>query len=306
VVVEGFRPGVMDRLGIGYQELKKAKNDIILCSISGYGQSGPFRERAGHDINYCARTGVLGLTGVRNGPPMMLGVQVGDVTGGTWQALAGILGALFARERTGQGQWVDIAMTEGALTTTTLMLADAFVGEKIPPRGEAPLAGGYPGYGVFETADGRHLAVGALEPHFFDALCAALGLPEHKGKTGLLGEEGWTVRGDIARVLKSRTRQEWMSVFEKVEACVEPVLEGDEVLSEPQLNQRGMFFDMDHPTAGTLRLMSTPLRLANRSAPRLPPPRLGEHSAGILEQLLGLSGAEVESLAEAGIIGIAR
>jgi len=305
VVVEGFRPGVIDRLGIGYQELKKARDDIILCSISGYGQDGPFRERAGHDINYCARAGVLGLTGAQNGPPMMLGVQIGDVTGGTWQALAGILGALFQRERTGQGQWVDIAMTEGVLTTATLMLADAFIGNKTPPRGEATLAGGHPGYGVFETSDGRHLSVGALEPHFFDALCEALGLPEHKGKTGLLGEEGLALREEIAQVFKSRTQQEWTSVFEKVEACVEPVLEGDEVLSDVQLNHRGMFFEMNHPTAGPIKQMSTPLKLANRSTPHLPPPRLGEHTADILKQI-GLSAEEIQSLAEAGTIGVDR
>jgi crotonobetainyl-CoA:carnitine CoA-transferase CaiB-like acyl-CoA transferase len=305
VVVESFRPGVIDRLGIGYPELKQARDDIILCSISGYGQDGPFRERAGHDINYCARAGVLGLTGARNGPPMMPGVQIGDVTGGTWQALAGILGALFQRERTGQGQWLDIAMTEGVLTTATLMLAEAFIGEKIPPRGEAPLARGYPGYGVFETADGRHLSVGALEPHFFDALCEALGLPEHKGKSNLLNQEGLVLREEIARVLKSRTRQEWMNVFEKVEACVEPVLEGNEVLSEPQLNHRGMFFEMNHPTAGPIKLMSTPLKLANRSTPRLPPPRLGEHTADILQNL-GLSNAEIQSLTEAGTVGVSR
>jgi len=301
VVVEGFRPGVMDRLGIGYQNLKQAREDIILCSISGYGQDGPYRLRAGHDINYCARTGVLGLTGVRRGPPMMLGVQVGDVTGGTWQALAGILGALFQRERTGRGQWVDIAMTEGALSTTTLMLADAFVGEKVPPRGEAPLAGGYPGYGVFETADGRHLSVGALEPQFFDSLCEALGLPEHKGQTGLLGEEGRALREKIALAIKSRTQREWIQVFDKVEACVEPVLEGEEVLAEPQLNHRKMFFEMEHPDAGTLKLMATPLKLADRSTPTLPPPRLGEHTAEILKRL-GLTGEEIRSLAESGVI----
>ena len=303
VVVEGFRPGVIDRLGIGYEDLKQVRQDIILCSISGYGQDGPYRLRAGHDINYCARTGVLGLTGVRRGPPMMLGVQVGDVTGGSWQALAGILGALFQREKTGRGQWVDVAMTEGALTTATLMLAGAFVSEKLPPRGEAPLAGGYPGYGVFETADGRYLSVGALEPHFFDALCEALGLNEHKGKTGLLGEEGFTLREEIARAIKTRTQKEWTQVFENVEACVEPVLEPEEVLAEPQLNHRKMFFGMEHPTAGTLKLMSTPLRLAGRSAPHLPAPRLGEHTAEILKRL-GLPEEEIDSLAEGGVVSL--
>ncbi len=303
VVVEGFRPGVIDRLGIGYSQLRQVREDIILCSISGYGQDGPFRDRAGHDINYCARTGVLGLTGERNGPPMMLGVQVGDVTGGTWQALAGILGALFQRERTGQGQWLDIAMTDGAVTTAALMLAEALVGQPVPARGEAPLTGGYPGYGVFETADGRYLSVGALEPHFFDALCEALGLPGHKGKTGLLGAEGLEVRQEIARAFKSRTQKEWMQVFQEVEACVEPVLEAEEVLSEPQLNHRGMFFEMDHPAAGTLRLMSTPLKLASRAAPHLPPPRLSEHTAEILKRL-GLSDQEIQELAAAGTVGI--
>jgi len=303
VVVEGFRPGVMDRLGIGYENLKGAREDIILCSISGYGQDGPYRLRAGHDINYCARTGVLGLTGARRGPPMMLGVQVGDVTGGTWQALAGILGALFQRERTGRGQWVDIAMTDGALTTATLMLADVFAGQEPAARGEAPLAGGYPGYGVFETADGRYLAVGALEPHFFDALCEALGMPEHKGQTGLLGDEGFALREKIAAAILGRTQREWMQVFEKVEACVEPVLEGREVLDEPQLNHRKMFFEMDHPAAGRMKLMATPLRLAGRTTPHLPAPRLGEHTAEILKRL-GMSDEEVDSLAADQVVSV--
>lgn len=304
LVVEGFRPGVIDRLGIGYQELRARRPDVILCSISGYGQDGPDRERAGHDIDYCARTGVLGATGDRGAPPTMPGVQVGDVAGGTWQAMAAVFAALYHRARTGRGQWLDVSMTDGVLTTTLLALQEPLAGGEMPPRGEAPLTGGLPGYGVFETADGRHLAVGALEPHFFDALCQAVGRSDLQGQGMSLGEQARGVRAELADALRQRTRDEWMEVFSGVDACVEPVREGREVFDDPQLTARGMFFSMQHPQAGTIRQVATPLRLEGSQTPTLPPPPLGGHTVEILSGL-GLSPDEIEELAADHIVQIA-
>jgi alpha-methylacyl-CoA racemase len=303
VVVEGFRPGVIERLGIAYAELKKARADIILCSISGYGQTGPYRLRAGHDINYCARAGVLGASGERGGPPMMPGVQIADVGGGSWQALAAIMGALFQRERSGHGQWLDLSMTDGVLTTTLLAMQSVLAGEPQPERGEAPLAGGLPGYGIFVTKDGKHMAAGAIEPQFFAALCQALGLPELRERGACLGEEGRQVKRELAAAFLARNQSEWIEIFSKVDACVEPVLEGSEVLEDEQLVTRGMFFEMDHPLAGSLTQMASPLRLAGCLKPNLPPPGLGEHTAEIMAEL-GLESEEIADLAERGVLGV--
>ncbi len=303
VVVEGFRPGVIERLGIGYEVLQKARSDIILCSISGYGQNGPDSQRAGHDINYCARAGVLDATGERNGPPAMLGVQLGDTLGGSWQALAGILGALFQRERCGQGQWLDVAMADGALSSTILMLAGALIGESLMPRGETFLTGGLPGYGIFETADGGHLSVGAIEMHFFDALCRALGLDHLQGHGIMMGEEGRAVKKQIADKIKTRPLEEWNEVFKVVDACVEPVIEGSRVVDDQQFKARNMFFTLQHPSAGPLTQMASPLKLMGGSPSRLPAPRLGEHTTEILGEL-GLSPEEIEKLFETGTVGI--
>ncbi len=296
VVVEGFRPGVMERLDLAYSELKRTRADIILCSISGYGQTGPYRLRAGHDINYCARAGVLGASGARGGPPMMPGVQIADVGGGSWQALAAIMGALFARERHGLGQWLDLSMTDGVLTTTLLAMQNVLAGEQPPGRGEAPLAGGLPGYGIFATADGKHMAAGAIEPQFFAALCDALGCPQLRDRGACLGEEGREVKRELADAFAGRNQSEWIEIFSKVDACVEPVQDGSEVLVDEQLTARGMFLEMDHPAAGKITQMASPLRLAGCRKPNLPPPALGQHTAEILAEL-GLEPEEVEALA---------
>ncbi|MBW1810090.1 MAG: CoA transferase [Deltaproteobacteria bacterium] len=305
LVVEGFRPGVIERLGIGYQKLKRVRPDIILCSISGYGQTGPYRLRAGHDINYCSKAGVSGASGDSQGAPALLGVQVADVGGGTWQALAAIMAALFQRERTGQGQWLDVSMTDGVLTTMFLALQEVLAGEPAPARGQAPLTGGLPGYGIFETADGKYMAVGAIEPHFFAALCEAVGCSHLKDEGFSLGSSGQKVKQELAAAFRKKTRQEWVAVFEPVDACVEPVLEGAEVLADAQLAAREMFFTMDHPLAGTINQLATPLRLCGKLEPNLVPPALGEHSQEILTQL-GLKIDEIEDLANKGIVGLAK
>ncbi|HUU02453.1 MAG TPA: CaiB/BaiF CoA-transferase family protein [Myxococcota bacterium] len=305
VVVEGFRPGVIERLGLGYSELKRARADIILCSISGYGQTGPYRLRAGHDINYCARAGVLGASGERDGPPMMPGVQIADVGGGTWQALAAIMGALFARERSGRGQWLDVSMTDGVLTTALLAMQNVLAGEQPPERGEAPLAGGLPGYGIFATKDGKHMAAGAIEPQFFAALCDAVGRPHLRDLGACLGEEGRQVKRELSEAFSGRNQSEWVEIFSKLDACVEPVQEGSDVLEDEQLTAREMFFEMEHPAAGKITQMASPLRLAGCRKPNLPPPALGQHTAEILAEL-GLDPEDVNDLAGRGVCGIGR
>lgn len=303
VVVEGFRPGVMERLGIGYRQLQPRNPRLVLCSITGYGQTGPLSSRPGHDINYQARSGVLGCCGPRGGPPQLPGVQLADVCGGSWQALAGILGALLARQRSGRGQWLDISMTEGALPTTLLALQEVWAGQPFAGRGHGALSGqGLAGYGVFETADGKYLAVGALEPQFFAELCRVLGL-EHLAAEGWLaqGERADQVRAELARAFRQHDRDEWLRRFEGRDACVEPVWEGREVLDDEQLRARDAWFTHRHPRAGQVTGPATPLRLAGSSRRGQPAPRLGQHSRNLLLRL-GFPAGIVDDLIEQGVI----
>ena len=271
VVVESFRPGVMDRLGVGYAALRERNERIILCSISGYGQTGPYRDRAGHDINYLALAGVLGMSGQDpDGPPAMSGVQIADLSGGAMWSALGILAALIERDRSGQGTHLDISMTEGALA----MLASEFgivdAEPAGPTRGTGLLNGGAARYGVYRTRDGKYLSVGALEPQFLGRLAAVAGL-ELSGGPGR--EED--LRHQLTRVVASKTRDEWTELLAEHDCCCEPVLELDEVADHPLHRERGLFFEIGDPgSAGSLQVR-TPLGMP---AARRRAPDLGEHN----------------------------
>jgi len=298
VLVEGFRPGVMERLGLGWEELRARNPALIYCSMSGYGRNGPDSGRPGHDINFCARGGVLALTGNRGGPPLTLGIQIADICG-AWQALAGILGALYQRQHTGRGQHLDISLTDGVLPLLIMPFQEVLAGQQGWKRGAAPLdGGGLPGYGVFQTSDGRYLAVAALEPQFFQNLCRVLGLEELSEKFAVLGAEADKVREKLAAAFRTRTQQDWLELFSKVEACVEPVWEGDQVMHDPQLKARAMFPRLELKGA-SVQLMDTPLRLEGGHVPLAPAPLLGQHTRQAL-LTAGFSEEEIEELVRSG------
>ena len=302
VVLESFRPGVMDRLGLGYEALKAVCPSVILCSISGYGQDGPLRDRAGHDLNYIGRAGVLGFTGEAGGPPVMPGVQVGDVGGGSYPAVVGILAALHARERGGEGAWIDVSMTDGALGFMTMHLAAGLAGQPLR-RGEAPLNGGYPCYHVYRTRDGRYMSLGALEPHFWERFCAAVGREDLKTDGLALGERGAKVKAEVAGVFAERTQAEWTAFFEVQDCCCEPVHEGKDVVADDQLRARGMFFEIDDPVAGPVPQVATPVRfVGGEGAPRRPAPGLGADTDAVLEAA-GFSDEERARLTGDGAVG---
>jgi alpha-methylacyl-CoA racemase len=300
VLLESFRPGVLDRLGVGWEVLRAVNPRLVLCSISGFGQDGPYRALAGHDLDYCAIAGVLGV----NGPaerPLPLGVQVADLCGGAWPAVAGILAALLRRGVTGQGAHVDISMTDG--TAAMLAMPQAMADTRGRPLGRERelLNGGAACYRVYATADGRHVALGALEPQFFARFCAAAGVPE-------LAERQYDGDGrgpveELTALFATRTRDAWAELGHAHDCCLAPVLSGDEPKSDPQLRARGLFLSVETPWEGkALPSVATPVRLAGVRAPLRPAPRHGADTDAVLQEA-GFSAAEVASLRLAGVVG---
>jgi crotonobetainyl-CoA:carnitine CoA-transferase CaiB-like acyl-CoA transferase len=297
VVLESFRPGVMDRLGIGWDALRRENPRLVFCSITGYGQDGPYRERAGHDLNYAAIAGVLAL----NGPeerPVPLGVQVADLAGGSWPAVAGILAALVRRGTTGEGARIDVSMTEGALALLAMPLGGAAARGEPLRRGRELLGGGSACYRVYSTRDGRFVALAALEPEFFRGFCEAVGRPELAERQ--LEHDGRGPVAELEAIFASRTREEWARFGEEHDVCVSPVLEGNEPERDAQLCARGAFLQVETAWEGRpAQGVASPIRMEGVSPPRRAAPRLGEHTAEILREA-EFSDAEISALVPFG------
>lgn len=289
VVVETFRPGVLDRLGLGYDVLQRVRPEIVLCSISGYGQDGPYRDRAGHDINYLAAAGVLAASAGADNSPATLGVQLADVAGGGLWAAIRILAALRAE----QGAHLDVSMTEGALSFLVPWFgAYAFSGEPLR-RGGAELNGGAARYGSYRTADGKYLSVGALEPKFWAALRSALGQPADMADLMAPPARQQELAGELSARFAERDRDRWAADLADADACVEPVLEMEEVAQHPQHQAREMFFEIDDPQRGSVQLPRLPLGRAPHAVSAAP--LHGEHTAEVLRRH-GLADDEIEQL----------
>lgn len=293
VVVESFRPGVMDKLGIGYATLAAKNPKIVLCSISGFGQTGPYVERAGHDLGYIALSGVLAMTGgVAGGAPAMPGVQIADLAGGSLWGATAILGALVGRHRTGKGAHLDISMCEGSLALLAGELGNQDCGAK-PTRGIEALNGGLACYSIYATKDGRYLAVGALEPKFWIALNTAIGRPPNVAEViGGPAEQAKT-RAELAAIFATKTAAEWNELLQKHDCCVEVVTEMSELPAHPLHVEREVFFTIDGgPGVGPIQQTRTPL--GTPRAP-LPPPRLGQHTREVLTEY-GIPEATIAAL----------
>ena len=284
IVIEQFRPGVMAKLGLDYESLKTTHPSLIYCSLTGYGQTGPMRNRAGHDINYLARAGVAACSGRKETGPCLCGVQIADVASGSNHAVIGILAAVVHRHRTGEGQYVDVSMTDGAVAFNALFAVAYLVDGSENCCGEGVLNGGSL-YDFYETQDGKYLSFGGLEPQFFSAFCEAIGRPDLI-PGGVIPADLPRVKEEVGRVLKTRTRDEWAAVFAKVDACVEPVLSLGEVLGDDQVRARGMVVEVDLPGGGKVKQPGHPIRYSAT------PPQYGPAgcAAGVhtREVLLGL------------------
>ena len=296
VVVESFRPGVMDRLGLGWDTLREANPRVILCSLSSFGQTGPYRERAGHDLGFIALAGVLGMSGAAGAEPQIPGVQIGDLAGGALWGAVGILAALVERGRTGAGKHLDISMTEGALALLAPELGNLFTGQA--EQGARTLHGEVACYGVYAAKTG-HLAVGALEPKFWLAFNELIGRKANAGDLLETPERQATIRAEVQAILLTRTRDEWMQLFDKHDVCVEPVLAMDELEAHPVHAARDVFFEVAHPELGRVKQVRTPLGPPHA---RSVAPKLGEHTGEVLFEY-GFTGEEIDELRATGALG---
>jgi alpha-methylacyl-CoA racemase len=298
VLVETFRPGVLERLGAGPAALRAANPRLVVCALSGYGQTGPYRDLAGHDLNYAAVAGALAMNGPPDAP-VPLGVQAADLAG-AWAGVAGILAALHRRAATGEGAVVDASMTEGVLGMMSMQLGMAWARGAPLRRGEEQLAGAAACYRTYRTQDGRFVALGALEPHFFRRFCDAAGRPDLADRQ--LEDGGRGPVEELAALFATRTRDAWATLGRENDACLTPVLEGREPEADPQLRARGAFDEVPTPWEGrTLPALRTPVRVDGGQAPLRPAPRLGEHTADVLGEA-GYAPGEIEALLRRGVV----
>jgi len=301
VIVESFRPGVVDKLDIGYETIRQINPRIVYCSISGYGQTGPWAELAGHDINFLATAGLLDQIGTHDGKisgaPAIPNLQVGDLLGGALTPLVGLLAAVIGARATGQGSHVDVAMSDAVLAHTIFPLVATLLDGRPAPRGADLLTGGVPCYAVYRTADERYLAVGALESKFWQAMCAAIERPDLVPFGLATGDEGLRVKAELAALIASRPLAHWQSIFAVADCCVTPILRLDEAIEHPQFVARGMVVEV-----GGTKQYAPPFKLsawpwANAS----PAPAVGADSEAVLAAA-GFGATEIAALRASRVI----
>jgi crotonobetainyl-CoA:carnitine CoA-transferase CaiB-like acyl-CoA transferase len=301
VLLESFRPGVLDRLGVGYERLHHENPRLVYCAITGYGQTGPATGRSGHDMNYLGLNGLLGLTGEPDGPPVQSAGQIADIGGGALMAAVGVLIALRERDRSGEGQLVDCSMFDGSLSWLALVAAEMMAGGRVPRRGGLPLAGGIVCYRPYRCADG-YVTLGALEPKFWSEFCLGVGrgdLLDHA-----FDPPGSDAHRALCEVFASRTRNEWEAFASAHDCCLEPVLDLDVALSSDLVAAREMIVELKQPGAqAPVKLLGAPLKLSRTPADpaRAPGPVLGQHTDEVLAAA-GYRAHEISELHEVGAV----
>ena len=308
VVIEGYRPGVVKSLGVDYETLNKLNPNIIYCSLSGYGQDGPYRTLPGHDINYISLAGALGLVGPREGPPVIPLNIIADFAGASLYGVTGILTALIARTKTGKGQYVDVAYTDGVLSLMTLFTKDYFFHGIVPKRKELMVQGTYPFYQVYETKDSKYISIGCVEKHFWERLCRLFGKEDYIPYTFFYSlqepeDEKWE---EISRCLKeiflTKTRDEWFKLLIQEDIPASKVYSLDETFSDPHVLHRQMMIELEHPDLGKIKQVGIAPKLSDTPGKvRTLSPLLGDHTEEILQNL-GYSGEDIGLWRQEGVI----
>ncbi len=301
VLVEQFRPGVMTRLRLGWDELKEQFPNLIYCSLTGYGQSGPMAQQAGHDINYLARSGLMGHSGRRDEGPTLTGMQIADVAAGSYGMVTAVLAAVIHRMKTGQGQHLDVSMTDGSMVFNAMAAARYLADGQEAERESWQLNGGSL-YDFYQCADGGFISFGGLEPKFSAAFLQAIGLPELM-EGGVMPPNLAQAKARVAQRIKEKTRDQWTEVFSRVDACAEPVLGLAEALESDLAKARGWVQEVARPDGGTVRQLGLPLKFS-----ATPPSyssagdAAGAHTKDIMREL-GYSSTEIEKLGRGGLFG---
>lgn len=303
IVLEQFRPGVMDRLGLGYEALKAVNPRLIYCSLTGYGQTGPYRDRAGHDMNYIATSGIASYSAGEDGRPVLLGTQLADLAGGSLHSVIGILAAAIHRDATGEGQQIDVSMTDATFALNAIYGPAYLVGNVDPEPGRMMLNGGC-FYDHYETKDGRYFSVGSLEPQFRKRLCQAIGRPDLYGLSlSAAHADEKAFKAAVAEAFLARTYAEWLEVFRDADACVEPVLKLSEAMEHPQLKARGMVVDVPREDGTMQRQVASPIKFsACEPEYRHAGSSLGSDTMAVLDEI-GLSREEIDKLEGQGLFG---
>ena len=300
VIVEEYRPGVAKRLGLDYETLSAKNQRLIYCAITGYGQTGPYRDVVGHDLNYIATAGALSILGRKGQPPTIPHNLIADYAGGGMHGALGVMAALLARNQTGRGQYVDISMMDGTMLVLAQSFATYYATGQVPHRGETMLDGAVPHYNAYETKDGKYITIGSLEPWFFANLCKAMGredLIEHEFNSEKYPE----MRNHFEHTFKTRTRDEWMEILTRSDICVGPMNTLDEVEKNPQVKARNMILELDSP-AGKVKQVGISIKLSETpGSVRSLAPELGQHTDEILKEL-GFKPGEIENWRAEGAI----
>ena len=301
VLLEGFRPGVVDRLGVGYESVKQANPKIIYCSITGYGQDGPFRDRVGHDVNYLSYAGVLDLIGEKDHPPAIPGVQIADIAGGGMNAALGILLALLARGNTGKGQYIDISMTDGMVGFLPAALFFRQLTGQEPRRADGLLSHRYACYNTYETADGRYLSIGAVENRFWKQLCDTLEIPEY-GPLQYDDQRREEILQYMRKTFKQRTLDEWDAILADLDICWGIIQSTKEVLEDPLFLERETVVEIEGQDGKKSKTLGVTVKLSETPGTiRTPPVNFGESTAAILKEF-GYSPEEMKELEENEVI----
>ena len=311
VIIEGFRPGVMKRLGADYESIRAVNPRVVYCSLSGFGHNGPYRDYPAHDGNYLSLAGILGLIGEPDRKPVFPLNLVADYAGASMHGALGVMFALFARERTGKGQHVDVSYldTSVALLAATPNMRFFFSDGMAPKRGEGFLGGSYPYYAIYETKDKKLLTIGCTEPWLWENFCKAVSRPDlarfarqPDQFVRAANADEIKARGEVEAIIRTKNRDEWYDLLVKADVCVGKVYDPEEMVQDPQVQARDMIVEVKHPTHGTVKEFGIPIKLsATPGTVRAAAPATGEHTDQVLREL-GMSAGDITALREKKIV----
>lgn len=302
VIIETFRPGVVRRLGVDYDTVSKLNPRIVYCSLTGYGQDGPYAQRPGHDITFAGVAGILGISGSSDGPPVHLPFQIGDMAGISQAAIA-ILAALHARDRIGTGQYIDVSMVDGLVFHLWHYAMMFFGTGKNPGRSDLPTGSDLAWMNIYQARDGKYFSVACMEPSLWANLCHALGREDLIPRQFEPIDSQRKMYDELSQAFATKDRDEWMKLADEADVPVGPVYTFDELFADPHVQHRKAVVEVDHPTLGKIKLLNTPFKLSETPAEvRTAPPRWAEHTRIVLGDMLGYSDADLDRLTQEKVI----